>query len=197
MMKDASSYYVAFKLNTAPSNSFQCVLCFTYDTDNITELLLMDLTGYTEYHILNDYASLTSGVGVDETLVTTPQIFGWTFNNGAIATSSSYTFYQTGTSKASGASGLVSINEAAISKIGNRIAQDFKAIIDLYEIIVVPQVSDSTERELIEGYLAWKWGLEANLPVGHPYEDAAPAIAEAVLPIFNRRFITNNTLLRS
>jgi hypothetical protein len=26
----------------------------------------------------------------------------------------------------------------------------------------------------IEGYLAWKWGLQANLPSGHPYKSAAP-----------------------
>jgi hypothetical protein len=29
-------------------------------------------------------------------------------------------------------------------------------------------------RQKLEGYLAWKWGLEANLPLDHPYKDAAP-----------------------
>ena len=24
------------------------------------------------------------------------------------------------------------------------------------------------------GYLAWKWGLQANLPAGHTYKSAAP-----------------------
>jgi hypothetical protein len=32
----------------------------------------------------------------------------------------------------------------------------------------------TSDREKLEGYLAWKWGLEANLPNGHPYENAAP-----------------------
>lgn len=32
----------------------------------------------------------------------------------------------------------------------------------------------SGDREKIEGYLAWKWGLEANLPGGHPYVAAPP-----------------------
>ena len=26
----------------------------------------------------------------------------------------------------------------------------------------------------IEGYLAWKWGLESNLPVDHPYKSGGP-----------------------
>jgi len=33
-----------------------------------------------------------------------------------------------------------------------------------------------SEREKMEGYLAWKWGLAGNLPIGHPYKSAAPAI---------------------
>ena len=34
----------------------------------------------------------------------------------------------------------------------------------------------TANRQLCEGYLAWKWGLEANLPIGHPYKSAAPTI---------------------
>jgi len=30
------------------------------------------------------------------------------------------------------------------------------------------------DQQKIEGYLAWKWGLEAELPTGHPYKDAPP-----------------------
>jgi hypothetical protein len=29
-------------------------------------------------------------------------------------------------------------------------------------------------RQQIEGYLAWKWGLQSNLPVGHEYKPAGP-----------------------
>jgi hypothetical protein len=31
-----------------------------------------------------------------------------------------------------------------------------------------------TNRQKIEGYLAWKWGLESLLPAGHPHKSAAP-----------------------
>lgn len=34
---------------------------------------------------------------------------------------------------------------------------------------------NTSQRQSIEGYLAWKWGLEGSLPSGHPYASAAPA----------------------
>jgi hypothetical protein len=33
---------------------------------------------------------------------------------------------------------------------------------------------DKETRETIEGYLAWKWGLNGNLPSGHTYKNYAP-----------------------
>lgn len=33
---------------------------------------------------------------------------------------------------------------------------------------------DVTEQQRLEGYLAWRWGIQANLPVGHTYKSVAP-----------------------
>ena len=46
--------------------------------------------------------------------------------------------------------------------------------LDLHELVVAVGTSSSTTRQLLEGYLAWKAGLQANLPAGHPYKNAAP-----------------------
>jgi hypothetical protein len=46
---------------------------------------------------------------------------------------------------------------------------------DLGEIIAIDGSVDTETRQLIEGYLAWKWGVEDQLPSGHPHEDAAPS----------------------
>jgi hypothetical protein len=43
------------------------------------------------------------------------------------------------------------------------------------EIVAVTALT-TTNRQLLEGYLAWKWGLEADLPGGHPYLAAAPTV---------------------
>jgi hypothetical protein len=49
------------------------------------------------------------------------------------------------------------------------------------ETIIVEDVTEAT-RQKIEGYLAWKWGLQNNLPVGHPYEFTPPTVqSDAVL----------------
>ena len=42
------------------------------------------------------------------------------------------------------------------------------------EIIYLEYLPTTTQRQLVEGYLAWKWGLQASLPVGHPYKIINP-----------------------
>ena len=41
------------------------------------------------------------------------------------------------------------------------------------EVIVLNSIS-STDKQKMEGYLAWKWGINGNLPAGHPYKSAPP-----------------------
>ena len=42
----------------------------------------------------------------------------------------------------------------------------------LAELIVIRANITATQRLQIEGYLAWKWGLQANLPAAHPFSTA-------------------------
>lgn len=46
---------------------------------------------------------------------------------------------------------------------------------DLAECIVLSSI-DTDTRQLIEGYLAHKWGLTSNLPADHPYKNSAPTV---------------------
>jgi len=47
---------------------------------------------------------------------------------------------------------------------------------DVGEFIALGYVPGTTDRQLIEGYVAWRWGIEANLPSGHPYKSAPPYV---------------------
>ena len=40
----------------------------------------------------------------------------------------------------------------------------------------------TSQTQTIEGYLAWKWGLQAQLPITHPYASAAPYASPQILP---------------
>jgi hypothetical protein len=41
------------------------------------------------------------------------------------------------------------------------------------EVILYNRPVSTSERQQIEGYLAWKWGLQGSLPTGHPYKSLA------------------------
>lgn len=47
---------------------------------------------------------------------------------------------------------------------------------DVAEIIATTSVLTLSNIQLVEGYLAWKWGLVASLPADHPYKNAAPTL---------------------
>lgn len=44
----------------------------------------------------------------------------------------------------------------------------------IYEVVLFDTVLPTEDRQRIEGYLAHKWGLEANLAGDHPYKDNPP-----------------------
>lgn len=46
------------------------------------------------------------------------------------------------------------------------------------EMILLDTAVSDTERQKIEGYLAHKWGVTANLPISHPYKNGQPFNAE-------------------
>jgi hypothetical protein len=59
-----------------------------------------------------------------------------------------------------------------IGAFGGQYAEDPNG--DVAEIIVLPSALTTADRERIEGYLAWKWGLTSSLASNHPYKIAAP-----------------------
>lgn len=68
------------------------------------------------------------------------------------------------------------VTNASVTQLGPLVINDasFVSAMDLYELVVAVGTSSSTTRQYLEGYSAWKAGLQANLPAGHPYKNAAP-----------------------
>ncbi len=65
----------------------------------------------------------------------------------------------------------------------------------LFEILVFSESTEtmgSTERQAIEGYLAYKWGLSSSLPTGHDYESSDPRGTD-----YNTKVLTTDLALAS
>jgi len=45
---------------------------------------------------------------------------------------------------------------------------------DMGEILLYNELMSDFRRQQVEGYLAWKWGLQASLPASHPFYNAPP-----------------------
>jgi hypothetical protein len=45
---------------------------------------------------------------------------------------------------------------------------------DFCEIVIFDSILSTENQQLMQGSLAWKWGLESLLPIDHPYKNAAP-----------------------
>ena len=57
----------------------------------------------------------------------------------------------------------------------------------IYEIIIFNTVLTASQRQVIEGYLAWKWNLQSSLPIAHPYYYSSPAVAYPSAPFVPRQ----------
>jgi hypothetical protein len=47
------------------------------------------------------------------------------------------------------------------------------------DVVLINGTVTTAVRQQLEGWIAWKWGVQALLPVGHPYKSAAPTGASA------------------
>jgi hypothetical protein len=60
--------------------------------------------------------------------------------------------------------------------LGKRDASGFNENMtgNVFEVVQYNSDLGQSSRQQVEGYLAWKWGLQANLPPTHTYKNAAP-----------------------
>jgi hypothetical protein len=63
----------------------------------------------------------------------------------------------------------------AINSFG-LIANQLPSGCQISEVLMFNSTLSTTDRQKLEGYLAWKWGTVASLPAGHPYKNSPPKI---------------------
>ena len=74
--------------------------------------------------------------------------------------------------QSTGSSGA--INATAGMRVGADVNNGLGMWDGLIAELIVSEHQIASEREKVEGYLAHKWGLTANLPSTHPYKSSAP-----------------------
>ena len=98
-----------------------------------------------------------------------------------LTSTSTYTVYKNGTVEGSAAAG-----NALTTFTGFRLAQQQGSRtsgISFGEIILLFNAT-TANRESIEGYLAWKWGIQSKLPANHPYKSGVGMVGSSyAMPI--------------
>jgi hypothetical protein len=64
----------------------------------------------------------------------------------------------------------------SVGSLRGNLVGTYYSNVELAEIVVAPEALDVINSQTLEGYLAWKWGLEGSLPIAHPYRDTPPVV---------------------
>jgi len=73
-------------------------------------------------------------------------------------------------------SGSIANGSLSYMRIGTYMGPDYNGLNgDIAEILVYSKALDLTERQLAEGALAWKYGMQGSLPAGHPWKSFNPS----------------------
>lgn len=95
----------------------------------------------------------------------TNETSGYIMNNGTISSAGGKVTQQFGPS-------VTGVGCRPLNNDGTAITELF--IGTMHELIILNQLPTVAIRQQIEGYLAWKWGIQANLPASHPFKNAPP-----------------------
>jgi hypothetical protein len=182
----AKSFAAAWKADAAPPSGGSLYFAsFKNTTSNAySEFGVTSVGGYQPRFFIADFTSVNNVRGLSDAISTSPEIFLWTYDGGSITANASYTARLQGAEKAVIASGATNrINYTTeIASISGRSDSSGAPIQSvewngqIYEALVASGVLSFRERQLIEGYLSWKWAIP--LAADHPYANRPPLIGD-------------------
>lgn len=137
-----------------------------WNTNTAIAALLRDATNSNMHSFYNSSGTNTSAVTA-----------GSWYTLGIIVNGTSHTFRRDGNSTTTTLGSTPSFNINTIT-IGHN-PGSFTATADAWnsligEIIVCNTALSTANRDKIEGYLAWRWGLQGSLAAGHAYKNFPP-----------------------
>jgi hypothetical protein len=138
-------------------------VCDKINVDNGFGYIMDSTSSAPRVAIYNHNLALFAGLGIGQTAdtsLTVPSIAGAIANN-----TTSQTYYN-GILRASGSTSNQALRGLTMA---NRFSLDSGWDGHLSEFMIHNGVLPSNDRQSIEGYLAWKWGLVNNMSNTHPY----------------------------
>ncbi|EKE70900.1 LamG domain-containing protein [Oceanibaculum indicum] len=142
-------------------------------TINVLEHRTVNQTGRPSFVTGNSGAGEIAAApnGTTRSLLNDPGVT--VMSHDALATGA-WSIWQDGSLRDSGTPGAPTFSGSPPFNIGARAGGSFFWPGDIAEIVVVLDLLSTDDRQKLEGYAAWKWGLQALLPGGHPYENSPP-----------------------
>ena len=169
-----TSNYFTLPYTTTPTTETVFIVT-TFANNDIT---LIDTTAGGGRQIWIDSNNKLSLLSADSSTIlqgvrtltqNTRTIIEYTFNQTNVV------LYETGLIDISG-SGSYSFSGSGTMKIGQSYHQDRYIDGTINEVLIYDSVLTPTQREVVEGYLAWKWNLASSLSIEHPFKLYAPNI---------------------
>jgi len=112
------------------------------------------------------------GYGTNNVSIGTTILWDYTYSGGTIAT-----YYNGNTDTVT--TGVPAYSGSGTTNIGFALSPYYMNG-TIYEIIIFNTVLSTNQRQVMEGFLAWKWGLNSQLPGAHPFYSSAPVLSSLV-----------------
>jgi titin len=181
----AGSTYLYKTFNIAPSTNQLSLFMIVYHVSNVTgnsELFYSNTAptspGYAYFDLFNNTNSpsglLSINIG-DETQVSTTRDIRASIALIDVIAGTTADVYVNGTQTNNNiARGVLSLDNEITWAISGGAFRGY-----IGEIITYPSDLSDKDRQRVEGYLAWKWGIQNSLPNNQPYKTAPPISLEA------------------
>jgi hypothetical protein len=139
---------------------------FTLFADNNTGIPLGTVVATTRIYSNGDYGNLLSGSFPKSTA---SDLIPLTLYEVTISSQNAVSLFMNGSLNNQNSFNTTRGTNLTTFRIGGIFWSYFGRI---YEVLLYNSVLVTSQRQQVEGYLAWKWGLIANLPDGHPFKQS-------------------------
>ena len=174
---NGNNYFTTPYVSSTSTETFFIVITFY---DNLINSCIIDTTqNNREYSFLNGESKLisqgniTRASGTNTLTTNVKYLLSYSYN------SSNISLYYNGIldSTTSGSFSFTNNNTTIIGTNGP-LQKYLNATIN--EILIYNSVLTTTQRQIVEGYLGWKWNINSSLPSNHPFFNAPPAPNQAL-----------------